>query len=319
MGLPVTVYRWDDVGAPQLSISPKPSEFIAVLKACLVDGYGTKTPLGWSVTLEDVTTRKVVFSSDVNTGASGGSVQFWSKDGSDSDGMRLYVRAAESIVSLDSFIKPSFLFEHYHGYQNSQWVIIGTTAGFYVFPHYSKTTVNYLNSGQYEVIYFVGDIDSNYPNDMGRFTVWAHSITSDLGSVNYSHSLAFVAGSNGGGGRLYGVDGNDTPIAYVNNASPMIVSKPSSNYTLESQGIVAALLPVLITASSTTSLDSDGIYCSFSSKNPYFRGVVPGLSLMPFNGYGDAQWPTERVIGGKNHQLLRGYFNGVWLNIEEWY
>jgi hypothetical protein len=319
MGLPVTVYRWDDVGAPQLSASPKPSEFIAVLKACLVNGYGTKAPLGWSVTLEDVGTKKVVFSSDTSTGASGGSVQFWSKDGSDTANMNLYVRAAESILVLDSFIKPSYSIEHYHGTQNTQWVIIGTTAGFYVFPHYSSITTNWLNSGQYEVTYFIGDIDSNYPNDMGRFTLLACNITGDVPSVNYSHSISFFAGQRGGTGRLYGVDGNDTSFTYDADATPMRVSTANSNYRFEDLNIIPSLLPVIIISKSTSYVDSEGIKCIYSSKNPFFRGVIPGLSVMPFSGYGDSQWPIERVIGGKNHQLLRGYYNSTWLNIEEWY
>lgn len=45
--MPVTVYRWDDVGAPQLQ-GQSVGSLITVLDACLVNGYGSKAPAGWS-------------------------------------------------------------------------------------------------------------------------------------------------------------------------------------------------------------------------------------------------------------------------------
>ena len=43
----VTVYRWDDPGAPVLS-NPSAGSLIGVLDACLVNGYGTKPAAGWT-------------------------------------------------------------------------------------------------------------------------------------------------------------------------------------------------------------------------------------------------------------------------------
>ena len=48
MASPVTIYRWDDVGAPQI-VDGKPSEYMNMLKKCLVEGYGSKASLGWTV------------------------------------------------------------------------------------------------------------------------------------------------------------------------------------------------------------------------------------------------------------------------------
>lgn len=44
--MPVTVYRSTDAGAPVLSNSN--GSLIAVLKACLVDGYSSKASAGWT-------------------------------------------------------------------------------------------------------------------------------------------------------------------------------------------------------------------------------------------------------------------------------
>jgi hypothetical protein len=320
MGLPVTVYRWDDVGAPQLSASPKPSEVIDVLKACLVNGYGDKTPLGWSVSFEDIATSKIVFTNDVSAGGSGGCVQFWSENGTNNPSTRFIVRSATSMLALDSFVNPSYMFQHYYGTSNNQWVIVGTSCGFYVFPHASSKTKNYLGTGAYEVQYFVGDIDSAFPNDLGRFTLWAQNVTGDLPNVNYSHALSILGGGDGVGGALYGVDGNSTKVTYYNrtDALGLINSDAENPITLESSGITPVLLPVMLVSTSTAT-DHDGVKTQFSSINPYFRGILPGLTTMNFHGYNTADWPTERVINGSNYQLLRGYTLGTWLNIDEWY
>ena len=42
----VTVYRFDDAGAPTLSAAA--GALISVLDACLVNGYGAKPAAGWT-------------------------------------------------------------------------------------------------------------------------------------------------------------------------------------------------------------------------------------------------------------------------------
>ena len=42
----VRVYRWDDASAPVLT--GEVGKLAALLKACLVTGYGSKTAAGWS-------------------------------------------------------------------------------------------------------------------------------------------------------------------------------------------------------------------------------------------------------------------------------
>ena len=53
--VPVKVYRWDDEGAPRVSIGA--GDIKTILKACLVTGYGEnenrKEPLGWEMPFEN--------------------------------------------------------------------------------------------------------------------------------------------------------------------------------------------------------------------------------------------------------------------------
>lgn len=49
--VPVKVYKWDDVGAPQLDKSP--NCVATIFKACLAIGYGDKEPAGWTMPFED--------------------------------------------------------------------------------------------------------------------------------------------------------------------------------------------------------------------------------------------------------------------------
>lgn len=50
MAQALTVYRWDDLGAPQLTQTH--GSAVDVLKKCLIDGYGAKSAAGW--VLEDI-------------------------------------------------------------------------------------------------------------------------------------------------------------------------------------------------------------------------------------------------------------------------
>lgn len=54
------LYRWDDSQAPVL-VGGAARSVTDILKACLVTGYGTKAPAGWTVAFEDTGLNAVVF------------------------------------------------------------------------------------------------------------------------------------------------------------------------------------------------------------------------------------------------------------------
>jgi hypothetical protein len=55
----INYYRSDDTGAPGLD--GQAGSLIALLKACLVDGYDVKPGAGWTVALEDAVNDKIIF------------------------------------------------------------------------------------------------------------------------------------------------------------------------------------------------------------------------------------------------------------------
>lgn len=57
--VPVKVYKWDDVGAPQLDKTA--GCMMTIFKACLVTGYGTKESAGWTMPFESTSTGAKVF------------------------------------------------------------------------------------------------------------------------------------------------------------------------------------------------------------------------------------------------------------------
>ena len=67
----VTVYKWDDVGAPQITTG-SPTEYMNVLIKCLVEGYGTKQPVGWEVLENQASTPFLALHNNIQAGASGG-------------------------------------------------------------------------------------------------------------------------------------------------------------------------------------------------------------------------------------------------------
>lgn len=56
----ITVYRSDDTSAPALSPSTGNGTYLALLKACLVDGYGAKSAAGWTLEFDDIATNGVM-------------------------------------------------------------------------------------------------------------------------------------------------------------------------------------------------------------------------------------------------------------------
>lgn len=56
----VRLYQSKDVGAPELS-STTAGSLVTILRACLVDGYGTRTPQGWLMPFSDLPNNVACF------------------------------------------------------------------------------------------------------------------------------------------------------------------------------------------------------------------------------------------------------------------
>ncbi len=306
MGLPVTVYRYTDAGAPQL-VNGTAAEWIDILKKVLVDGYGSKQPLGWTLEFENAGAFKVAFRNKVADGGSGGYVQFTSTAGSTAF---LNIQTAASMSAIDSFTKVGFGRRIGGNGLVKGWEIIGTSIGFYLITHYTGSLSNGISSANYDWFqqYFIGDIESFIPNDAGVFT---------LASCNSNQSDLYTSGSYGISGnitiyaRIYATDGSSNWQMYsANKVYDMTNAIPDGN--AESIGLNHNMILPIFT-SSATSMNN-------STVTPYARGKLPGLYLSNFAGYRSDNWPKEFVLEGVTWVLLRSYFaTRMWIKTGTWY
>ena len=320
MGLPVTVYRSEDAGAPQLG-TRTPSEIIAILRACLVDGYGTKAAAGWSVAFEDAGTYKIAFRNSTVNGA-GGYVQVWSNTGANTTAASTLYKAANGMTGLDTFINAGYT-EVLHGTNTDtgRWMIIATSVSFYLF--FMKPTPVGNTGGYYSV--FIGEFESFIANDASRFVGSAGQTsdrTSDT-SITLTTQSLFAANLQFKP-RLYEADGGTSVV--LGGISSLFPGILSTNITTENDvdaGVTLNFSVVPIVGSLAT--DSLSNKSQVSLLQPFIRGKLPGLMEGSFVGYTAEAFPYIREFFGQQYMFcpinvsIGNQGLKYWLNIEEWY
>ncbi|MGI3044059.1 hypothetical protein ACRTDM_20230 [Shewanella algae] len=329
MSLPVTVYRWDDPGAPQLQ-NRTYAEWLEILRKCLVDGYGTKQPAGWSVLFDDAASNQVVFkTADTVPGYPGGCMWLSSryKDGRNSENMQ--IRTAPSIPSLNpdwaSVPGASFLYT-WGGAYATKWIIIASAVSFYIMT--SSAYRPGMMQGTYEHPAFgIGSIDSFYVNDVNGFGILTNHVDSDRDTSYWQFGLGYTY--NGSSvGRFGQVTGEDTRKKH--EVSTYFPTTQSSSSPLNGEGspnpIYSRMIIILdaYAASSTgdENKDSEGILFKDSLLQPQIRGQFPGILVSSSAAYSDALFPVTKVINGAEHYLVPHAGSGAcqyWINAESWY
>lgn len=175
----VRVFQSTDNGAPALGITNDGS-LITILRACLIDGYGTRTPQGWTMPFSDLPNKLACFKSvngdtlrvddsldyrwaavtafktmtDVNTGTEEypNSVQL----GNDHH-YRAYKRNSSSAIHGEWIVIASDNWFYFYGIHNS--TSNSTPSGFF-FGQYDclnpSFTENYMLTATYQVITSTG-------------------------------------------------------------------------------------------------------------------------------------------------------------------
>jgi len=314
MSLPVTVYRWDDAGAPQLT-NGKPSEIIAILKKCLVEGYGTKAGVGWSVAFENAATFKIAFRNST-TEASGGFVQFWSVAGTDTNSGEMRFRGAKNMTALDTFIDAQYQMQFKISTAVDYWMLIATSAGFWFLSTNTLTSPNSISNEK--AFFFVGDYDAITANDPGRFVTFMNGNGSDMTSSTWTNSFDASVSAGTTLCKIYDTDGIANFIQY----------KMDSRYVMGSPNVTNGVPsidrvffnPLIMSTANPDTTDRLGVVNSNSIIQPYIRGKIPGLLNTPVTGYGNQAWPVIETINGQQHMLTPGYrFGRNWINMETWY
>lgn len=307
MGLPVTMFRSTDAGAP-ISAPRSVADWLTILKACLVDGYGTKQPLGWTLDFGSIAESKIVFSNKVADGGSGGAVQF---EVSPTDATYLRITCAGSITGLDSFSKKV-------GYRTlrtisatsyaSGWTIIGTSRGFWMTPEAGTDNSGHINNlgspttAGFYMYYFIGDIESVIPNDTNVFTLVTstrYSATTDVDTFNYE--LGFMHWRYNPRVALYAIDGSASLVDYDGNSSySNIDADNASTARVFDINVPVGLSPVLLTRSTHSEL------------YPSVRGRIPGLFKAYCGGYRGFAVPIILTLGTADYRMVNGYLEALY-------
>lgn len=340
MGLPVTVYSSNDVGAPSIG-TRKPSEIINILKKCLVDGYGTKPGAGWSIPFEDGASNSIVFRNSTVTG-SGGFVKIWAKTAGDVNNDVLFMQNAPFINSLNpdwTMVAGVSHRDYFMTGSNilTKWVLYATSRSFYIlfYGSTSSTGGNVAGTTSTLPFVFVGDYQSFVPGDVHVFIAISTTTTSDVS----------LTGS-GGGNYLYGFNTNASCFKLYETASltnpkngvllqsnipnvsgyatSMIAATPPASFNMTFLPLVIGLHSGHISDPSNTSgfTDSQGVNHLRSMLQPVIRGILPGLHLSMFLGCAQEPNIYKWLADGIEWHLMPQYHFGgsrVWISTGEWY
>lgn len=191
----VRVYRSTDASAPQFSTIAV-GTLIPILDACLVTGYGSQAPAGW--TKEYSGTNKAVYKQ--GTGSNG--FYLWVNDTANVS--YAFVRAYETMTGLDTGTNPfptvaqvsTGMYWLKNSATNVAWMVVATERAFYYWTQYSAAN----NNGQ---LLFFGDIDTYVAGDAfntvllgGRtanVSVAADSVNLASGAITTATGNVFIA------------------------------------------------------------------------------------------------------------------------------
>lgn len=308
MGLPVTVYRYTDAGAPQLT-NGTPSEWVNILKKVLVEGYGSKAPLGWTLEFENTSIQSVVFRNATTDGGSGGYVKFYSVDGSNTAYKDIGIKCAIGMTEIDVYFRSLWVRVLRPSSAHNGWEVIGTKRGFYLILHNTNSTLMGLPGEWGDTqVYFVGDIHSVIANDPAQFTIV--NSTNTNGDVTISGGITDYSGGNLCC-QLYAIDGSNTSLTHIFSKGPWFKNNTVDGGNAESLGITHLMTPVFIYGENTQ---------NNNISMPQGRGIVPGLFVSSFAGYRTENWPKELTQGGESFIALRSYITPqFWINTGGWY
>ncbi len=243
--MPVTVYRYDDVGAPTLS-TPSAGSLISVLDACLVNGYGTKAPAGWT---------KPFSGTNLAAYRQGGGSRFYLhiNDGTGTGKVRAVgyesmtdvspgVNAFPTVAQMSTGIQITLSYTA--AAETRAWMVFADEKRFYLWTGYNLLATSALSvmaaDGLGQSMFFFGDIVSFKPSDAYCCQIIGPRLTDQSGeefagssTINYGqsgHYIARNAAATAGsvnnsktydyrGGKSLGVIGHASGIPYPDPVS----------------------------------------------------------------------------------------------------
>lgn len=184
-----TVYRSTDANAPTLT--GQVDKLCALLRACLVDGYGAKAGAGWSVEFDG--TNKTVFRQGA---AADGAIQAYFRvldDGSVSNAQQAICTGYESMSDIDTGTNPigTFYWRKSALPDATQrvWIVVADARTFYLFVTTGDATTGMTSN-------YFGDFYSYVTADPYRII---HGGNPTSQSQHYNYAFLFGSAAAGGG------------------------------------------------------------------------------------------------------------------------
>lgn len=298
MGAPI-VYRWDDDGAPIMT--GEAGSFVNVLKACLVNGYGTKPAAGWTLEYDNVDNTSAAFRNNPITGTG----FFFSVEGQYSNSNVHIVQGYETMSALATGIGPFrdptvnqyFITATTSNSVPRIWILVADDRAFYFMSYVYTDATNgaddlTVGSNYCCTPLFFGDIESLLDDDpYGCALITSNTASTAVGTplVNASHADVAVTINNSKviARHLNGLNVIST-FNILNCAGPIDDARTGDGGLARDNGLLIAQQPFITDSESFT-----------------IRGKLPGFYHMGHNY--DEFGPFEIVtIGGKTLMALRG-------------
>ena len=310
----LTVYRWDDASAPQITPWTQ-GELKKIFDACLVNGYGAKGALGWSKPFGD-NGNKTVYKMP------GGTSQSYLRvddTGTISYGTQLkhaIINSYSSMTDMDtgSDATPSTA-QNTQGYvawaysynvaTDRPWVLIGDDSYFYLYiqNYYDNVVDNNVNSA----MHFFGDIVDISSSDQYPAFISPHSMRGSTYSNIYSTWLSLPNVDN-----LYGQRCLD--IGKL-GANPYVISQMNKYNDYPYPGNRGELTTCKIILQEYN-YDNAGVKTLLSASERDFRGSLPGLLYAMHSAY--TLWTTnnfrnlDTINDGVNTYVLFMNYHGYY-------
>lgn len=277
--MPVRVLRSTDTSAPVLT--GQAGSLITLLDACLVTGYGTQSPLGWTKAFSG--TNKAAYRNDAATGTG-----TYLRVQDDQAGYgRAYVTGYEAMTTVDAGTGPfPSATQIYAGWGKSNtadatarpWVVIGDQYRFYLFVQTGE------NSSDWASAYF-GDIFSYKAADAYRALLASRYTTSGISSMAYyTDYLAFIDGPSSA--NYAGRANTSMPRDHAGIAGPKSCGFHTDNFKA---------------TAGSAAINSSSFYAGAPANGlAYPNGVNNGLILAPI-------W-----VHHSSPNVVRGHMPGLW-------
>jgi hypothetical protein len=177
------LYSHDDVGAPSHSGTGL-GQILTIIRACLVDGYGTRTAAGWTMPFSDLPNNKAVF-----RGASGAGDYFRIDDNIDNEYSQIFGYATMTDVDNGTENYPKIgigINDDDNNWQciNRDGVITGEDA-WYVIANEEFCWLIFYGSTTYRSVMFFGEYErvaptSTVPNYLVMGTHYVSTVSASI-------------------------------------------------------------------------------------------------------------------------------------------